>query len=161
MEFRSSTFNQEGEVVDIRGLSYARFVIDNETAKLRILVSVKAGDFFDADDVAIEAITIWPIKDPKHLDYFHDLRLTLDNGDIVRGPVFSHLDIDFENDKPVRLSGTWYDLDGAFAKGRKDFWMKQHGTVRGELSLRGRILFRRLDESLTSASEKLLQHSAP
>jgi hypothetical protein len=28
MEFRSSTFNEGGEVVDQKGLSYARFMVD-------------------------------------------------------------------------------------------------------------------------------------
>jgi hypothetical protein len=148
MEFRSSAFGKGGEVVDEKGISYARFVVDERTRKLRISVSVKEDEFFESDDVVIEAITIWPVSEPKHLDYFHDLRLTLENGDIVRGPIFAHLDIDFENDDPVRLAGTWYDLDGTFARARKDFWTAQQRLAKGDLSLRGRVSFRRIDESV-------------
>jgi hypothetical protein len=147
MEFRSSTFNDRGEIVDEKGLSYARFLVDDETKKLRILANVKEDGFFESDEIAIEAITIWPVAAPEHLDYFHDLRLTLDNGDIVRGPIFTHLNIDFEEKYPVRLVGTWYDLDGVFARARKELWIKQRQVqVKGDLSLRGRISFRRLDD---------------
>jgi hypothetical protein len=145
VEFRSTAFNEKGDVVDQRGHSYARFLVDEQTKKLRLLVNVKETDFTESDDVMIEAISIWPVMNPTHLDYFHDLRLTMEDGNIVRGPIFAHLDIDFEDGEPNRLVGTWYDLDGAFARARRNLWVEQQKPAKGELSLRGRITFRRID----------------
>jgi hypothetical protein len=157
LEYRSSSFNDEGDVVDEKGTTYARFLVDEETKKLRLLVNVREGDYWESDNLIIEAISVWPVSDPKHLDYFHDLRLTMERGEIVRGPVFVHLDIDFEDGEPIRLSGTWYDLDGVFAKARREQWQNRQKPTKGDLSLRGRIVFRRIDLAMPSK----LSHASP
>ena len=109
----------------------------------------------------IEAISVWPVMNPTHLDYFHDLRLTMEGGDIVLGPIFVHLDIDFEDGEPNRLVGTWYDLDGVFARARRDLWLEQHKLVKGELPLRGRITFRRIDLRLVGQQARSSADTEP
>ena len=157
LDFRYSSYNEAGDVIEARGVSFARFLLDEKTAKIRLLINVKADDYFESDDVMIEAISIWPVLAPKHLDYFHDLRLVMEEtGDVARGPIFVHLDIDYTEDAPIRLSGTWYDLDGTFAKARREYRAAQHRPANGDLSLRGRITYRRLDMPVGYQPERTL-----
>jgi len=130
MDYRRTIFNETGEVIDEKSQTFARIIVDDETKKLKLAINVREDGYFEQDQIMVEAITVWPVKHPEHLDYFHDLRLNMENGDVIRGPLFVHLDVTFVEGEPARLSGTWYDLDGVFAKARRELWVAQHEPVK-------------------------------
>jgi hypothetical protein len=149
LTFRGWNYNHLGEPEEVDGLGYAVFKISERTQKLVMRTSIRSDPDFDDENVAVEAISIWPPQNPKHLDYFVDLTLASELGEIVRGAVFVHLDIDLDSDdRPVRLTGTWYDLDGQFARARKTAWSARNPgrTITNGLPLRGRISFQRFGE---------------
>jgi hypothetical protein len=133
---------------EIKNTSHARFDVNEKTKKLGMRTRVKSDGEFDEENILVEAISIWPTIDPKYLDYFHDLSLSHGHGEIVRGPVFVHLDIEYEGDQPARLRGIWYDLDGAFARAQRETLVQAKREIRGELPMRGRIIFTKLDLEL-------------
>ena len=58
----------------------------------------------------------------------------------------SYLDIIFDEDKPTQLRGIWYDLHGAFSRAYKESFVRNGGTARVDLPVRGRIEFQKLYE---------------
>ena len=165
MSFRSWRFNDAGEPEEIKNTSHARFDVNEKTKKLGMRTRVKSDGEFDEENISIEAISIWPTINPRYLDYFHDLSLSHGHGEIVRGPVFVHLDIEYDGDQPARLRGIWYDLDGTFAKVQKETLVQSRREVRGELPTRGRIAFTKLDIELATGREarglrEMAKHSA-
>jgi hypothetical protein len=156
MNYRVWTYDDKGEPKELAKTNYAKFDVDQRTKKLTIRTRVTASDDFEDDQVRIEAISIWPVINPTTFDYYHDLGLTHDHGEVIRGPIFVHLDIDYEEDVPVRLRGTWYDLDGVFARTIREHHVAQHGAVQRSLPLHGRIFFSKTD--LDGPETKHLKH---
>ena len=152
IEFRSWNYDDEGKIIESRPIDHALFDVDKDTYKLVVRLNVRDGPFWQKDQLTVRAVSIWPAKDPANLDLYYKPHLEMKSGRIVEGQVFVHTEIEFDRERPVRLSGVWYDLDGTFARAKKDFIISKDVTPAEDLPTSGIIEFTKL-EQLDAAPE--------
>lgn len=127
VEFRNWDYDGSGQKTVSDPIDHAHFLVDEETHKLEIQLRVRRSETWDESDLTVRSISIQPVKDPQTISYYHDVRLDTRSGQRVIGAVFVHLTIEYRGTQPYILRGTWYDLDGTFARAKKDMFMARKG----------------------------------
>ena len=144
IEFRNWSYDQAGQVKDTKSIDNATFEIDNETQKLVIRMHVRENEFWKKDELIVRAISIQPVKEPATIDYYHEVRLDMQEGQIADGRFFAHLEIIYSGSSPVRLRGTWYDLDAAYSYAMKNLIISRGIIPQRDLPVAGSITFTKL-----------------
>lgn len=145
VEFRTWDYDNSGQKIATDPIDHAHIVVDEETQKLQIRLHVRRSGIWEESDLMVRAISIQPVKDPQTISYYHDAKLDTTTGQRVTGAIFVHLSIEYRGTQPYILRGTWYDLDGSFARVKKDMFMARRGCApQEELPTSGAILFSKL-----------------
>ena len=137
-------YDPTGCLIERSSVSHARITVDEKTGKLKITMDLKAFRQWKEDEETVTAIIIWPVMEPKYLAYYHQFGLSLDTGEQIFGASFTILDIRYEEEEPVLLSGTWYDLDQSFSRINADYATRAGIKLQRELPPRGKIAFKKL-----------------
>jgi hypothetical protein len=136
--------NAKGEVVSKEAYDTAKVDINVVTRKLYIHSSLHSHEVFKDYERNIDNISINPSSKPIELIFFYRLSLTARDGPTLEGDIFVRLALEFnEANKPVKMTGRWYDLGGSFAKSKQEFYSRllskepvgefeKSGTVRYE-----------------------------
>ena len=115
--------NAKGEVISKEENDIAKIGINVVTRKLCIHSSLHNHDVFNNENKDIENIAINATSEPIELIFFYRLSLTTRDGATLEGDIFVRLDLEFnEANQPVKMTGKWYDLDGRFAKSKREFF---------------------------------------
>jgi hypothetical protein len=155
MEYETFDYEQDGSLKGILMSNAAIVQIDETTHKLFLRIKILETDIYNECDLRTDDVTINTQLFPKRMTYYHDLRIQLkDSAKIkmsnrdseMRAPILVVLDIneDPQVDAINNLSGTWYDLNGAFASLIEEFAKASNIATTERVPTRGEIRFERV-----------------
>jgi hypothetical protein len=135
-----------GDVISTEQNDTAKLDINVVTRKLYIQSRLHNHPVFENYERNIESISINPSARPIEVIFFYRLGLKTRNGRSLEGDTFVKLLLEFdEQNKPVRMIGRWYDLDGEFAASKKQYYETLTGkTLPNEFRTSGEIRYEKL-----------------
>jgi hypothetical protein len=138
--------NAMGQVISKEENDIAKIDINVVARKLYIHSSLHNSDVFKDYDRNIENISINATSKPIEIILFYRLNLSTHSGALLEGDVFVKLTLEFdENNKPIRMAGRWYDLDGGFARSKREFFKQLIGKEPvGEFEASGTLRYEKV-----------------
>lgn len=141
--------NAAGNVVPQIENDIAKIGIGLQTRKLYIKLNIANHQVFGSFDTIIEDISLNSQSKPMRITYTHKFSVDVSDGTRVEGDVLVRLDIllDDVTQQPVKLVGTWYDLDHVFmAHKSKHYTALSPNRLAGQFKPFGMIEFKRIQD---------------
>jgi hypothetical protein len=148
-DYESFGYNPQGELEKLRYEINATFGISAQK-KLTLTFKWRFHPVFPDGSLTINNISLSAESPPERMIWYTEASLPTTAGKNVTGRVFGVVTITYDEEheqQPRCLSGSWFDLDGAFMASQEDYWKKRLDKVlpnsplprSGTITMSGRI----------------------